>query len=89
MDKFKDFNDEQKWNEIESNYANFVEETNNELDCESYYNFMVEEYVKIFKDNNINWDDVALQYFRYIEITNNELDYDQNFNEFKRIIIGQ
>jgi len=70
------------WNEIEQTWEDHVEETNNEEDYDTQFEFLRE----CLEDFDINWDTVEEKYFDYIDRTCNEDDHDVKFRHFKKFV---
>lgn len=78
-----------KWKKVTNEYYDVVEQTNNELSIDQYFEHMKRIYISVFKDDSINWEKVTKEYYDFEEKTHGELDYDQYFNEFVKIVKKQ
>lgn len=83
--KFEKFNESESndidWNDVESKWDLWYEESNGEADYDDEYGAM-----KSFVKGDVDWKSVKSEYFDYIEETNNEDDYDSKFRKFKSFV---
>jgi hypothetical protein len=70
------------WNEIEQTWEDHIDETNNEEDYDTQFDFLRE----CLEDFDIDWETVEEKYFDYIDRTCNEDDHDVKFRNFKKFV---